>query len=518
MKPADPARDYLPSDAQLTPTIDPDLGRLEDVDAVDEDTARDVLHAIREREIDKLAEPDDPKAVAVRQNGERAELPQLALPGFGERYGPEHEHGACGQPMPMVCEGCGKPKEIGRTCRRSRCPRCGAAWVQERASSMNANLGAVRAVMDSNTDEDVVYHHSVLMAPEDWLLDRDDALDATFRMIGEMLDAVDHEGYVLYHPYSGSGYRDDEGEGDDRGAWRDRLFADREWSDVRNELYHRPHFHIISVGEFLPGQDFTRELYNETGWVWERIVDSSTDNAVSIYDDEALARAGTYSWSHIGLEIDAGEDGSTQAQFRRYGSLLHNPDITPSDKFEQKHDVLTKKAAATTLGVPLADSFCLEETEGRTHGYQWGGTDSIRSQHADGSADRDVDETEAAIDQATTILETIEDAGDGPIELPADANLPDLPIQADLEGDLTTPESLAREELEAVAHEILEEGSPRELTECQGRLVHLLEARDRLLSDDEWIEDAPHADEAQATLDEWRGREDELIRWGPEVD
>ena len=54
----------------------------------------------------------------------------------------------------------------------------------------------------------------------------------------------------------------------------------------------------------------------------------------------------------------------------------------------------------------------------------------------------------------------------------------------------------------------------QEATECEGRMLHLCDAR-RLVDDDDWLEQAEHSDELIETIDEWSDRMGELIRWGP---
>ena len=59
-----------------------------------------------------------------------------------------------------------------------------------------------------------------------------------------------------------------------------------------------------------------------------------------------------------------------------------------------------------------------------------------------------------------------------------------------------------------------EASDDQEATECEGRMLHLCDAR-RLVDDDEWLEQAEHSDELIETIDEWSDRMGDLIRWGP---
>lgn len=491
------SQDYWPTDNQLTPTVGPGIGELEDVQDADEELVRQVHESISSR---PLIDASTLNEAPAKSDGSVAGLPPMDLPGFGSTY-ESNEGGKCGQPMPLACSGCGHTIEVGRTCRRSTCPRCGAAWVRDRAAQINARLGTVRAVRDANREEPQRYHHSIWIAPKDWYLDTEDELDETFRMLGEIYKALNHEAYIFYHPWSGSSYaQDDETLEDDRGKWRDRLFSGRDWrGDVADELNLRPHFHIVSVGHELPGGDFTASLYEEHGWIFKRAL--KKDSKVSLYDDEDLARAVTYILSHTAIDTTG---QASRVQYRRYGSLLHSPDIEIKQKTKDHHDTLARRAAATTLGIPMADQFCLAETKGDTgETLQWGSNRSaIIAQAADDPERSDHEPLDHDVDEL--------------VDLVQEADI-DWPAQLSIEGQLNTPAKLARDELESVAQELDLGDRDEELTECEGRLVHLLEARD-LLDDEDWVDQAQHVDELQTTLEDWEGREEELIGWGPPVD
>lgn len=453
------SREYLPADAQMTPTVGPDMGSLEDVEAADPQTVRAVLEAIRSPE--KVPQPED--GVAVRADGSTGELPMMEIPGFGEAYDEDAEGGACGDQLPVSCSGCGATTTIGRTCRRSTCPRCGAAWVRDRATDLCAELGAVRAVRDHNREAHQRYHHWVAVAPEDWRLEDDDVLDRTRKVVRDIVYAFDHDAIVLYHPWSGSGY--DEEEGDDRGAWGDRLFNERDWAgDVREELEFRPHFHVISVGNTVPGGDLTRELYNETGWIFSRIT-KSEDSKVSLYDDEDLAAAVTYCLSHAAIDVNGGDDGSAQRTYRRFGTVINDPDVSPDEDAKLLHDENVREAATRTLGISMREQFCY------------------------------ADVLEGGGDPAQSIRDQIR-ARAAPDPVPG--------ASADDDLDHGTNDVLEVEAAESAG----------ELQECEGRLIHLADAQD-LLEDDEWVEQAEHVDQLREAVDEWSDRMDEIIRWGP---
>lgn len=484
LSPTPAPEDYWSSDGQLHPTVGPDMSGIESVEAASTETTRAVLEAIGSpKQVPQPGDDEIDPTQVLRADGQTGELPMMAIPGFGEEYDD------CGKPMPMACSGCGHTTEVGRTCRRSTCPRCGAAWVRDRAKNLCGQLGATRAVRDKNRDDHQRYHHLAWMPPEDWRLQSKDVLERTRETIRDMMYALDLEGYVFYHPWSGSGYDDDES-GDDRGKWKDRLFSDREWEgDVREELEFRPHFHIVCVGHKVPGQDFSKEIYDRTGWILTRIC-KSEENAVSIYDDEDLAKVVTYCLSHSAIDLDAGSDGSAQRTYRRYGPVITDPKVSPDDNALEHHDRLVRQAATTTLGIPMKDQFCFAETFGNT------GMDDYTKVRAAITAQAAGDSSDGSSDM-----------GDGPgSDEGNDATAsPDATAAVEMDGELTTPAKKAEENPSLD----LEDAS-----ECEGQMVHLCDAR-HLLDDDDWMEDAEYSHELQSTLDEWADKMDELIRWGP---
>jgi hypothetical protein len=272
------------------------------------------------------------------------ELPALGLPGFGE------EREDCGVEIPHCCSDCGHPIAVGRTCAQSRCPRCAPAWVTRRAPNAVSRVTEAARMISANLGgQSVPCHHVVVSPPEDWLIDVeadgvDDPLDETFHVVRDILDGFDAEGLVAYHPWSGNDDLED-----DRGEWKNRLFAGREWDDVREELKKRPHFHCIVAAPFIPGQQVTAAIYEATGWVVHRV--TRNGSAVSLGDIHNVARATTYSLSHVGIDC-RGEQN--RAQYRLYGSHVHKADCRSIDEARRAvHDV-----APETLGVGKLDVEC----------------------------------------------------------------------------------------------------------------------------------------------------------------
>ncbi|EMA56861.1 hypothetical protein, partial [Halococcus thailandensis] len=92
---------------------------------VDEDGER------RRIRVAEDVDPSEPDAIQeVERDGREfdAKVPELPPPGTGERYND------CGEESPLLmCPNCGEVTAVGRTCRRSRCPRCWQAWDFQRA-------------------------------------------------------------------------------------------------------------------------------------------------------------------------------------------------------------------------------------------------------------------------------------------------------------------------------------------------------------------------------------------------
>lgn len=281
------------------------------------------------------------------------ELPALVLPGHGEEYDD------CGNMEPYICTGCGEWVGVGRTCYRPRCPRCAPAWAARAATRAGAKIEATRAYFYAARGQSPKFHHLVLSPPEEFAVARDDPLGAGFEIVKELTDdlAVDG-GLIAYHPYRGRGE-------DDRGFWKDVLFSGSEWRETWQEVEYSPHFHLIVVGDFVPGGQLTSKLHDRTGWTFKRITkggDESESN-VSLYDEFDLARALTYTLSHTGLyETDTGQN---KAAFRYFGKT-HN--LAAEDHHTDKIDAAVRSVAPNTLGLSLSSTTCtrrLDEDEER---------------------------------------------------------------------------------------------------------------------------------------------------------
>jgi hypothetical protein len=298
----------------------------------------DVAEAIIEA-IDRPRQADD------MSRGADGWLPTLDLPGFGDSYD------SCGEDMPHFCEDCGHTFAVGRTCSRSVCPRCAQSWVTNRAPNIVGKLDATARMMASVRDGAVYKHHVVLSPPDDWYLEAEDPLDRTFRVVREILDVMDAQGMVAYHPWAGEG-----SDGDDRGEWKRRLFNGRDWEDVVDELVARGHFHAVVASPHIPGGDVTKQVHEETGWVIKRVT-KRDGSARSLSDLQDVARAVSYVLSHTGIDTD--RDGHNQAAYRKFGATWHDADVY--DDVEEAADRAVREVAPKTLGIETRKVRCERE-------------------------------------------------------------------------------------------------------------------------------------------------------------
>lgn len=387
-------------------------------------------------------------------------LPELDLPSFGEMGE------TCGEERTHFCSDCGAEFEVGRTCAKSMCPRCWAAWVLKRAGTSReagedvagivAHLQKTAKMMSSrltkeakeaaDDPEDVdpipVFKHHVVISPlmDDWFLKAKDPLARTFEVISAIMDHLGMEGVVFYHPWRG---RHEDHEGGDMGEWKKRIGAGREWDDVRADLIPWGHFHIVGCAPWVTGGLMTKEIERETGWIIKRC--TRYNSSKSLADMEDVARAVTYCLSHTGIDTSGAQN---KAAYRKFGSTYHSGRVSEDDKDEA--DRLVRKVVPKTLGIPAQEVTCYNELP----------ADEVRpSLHNHG-------------------LDEFAESGEG-----------DGPGAADVEGAEEIEEPTGQE--------------PTELVPCNGRIYHIREA-ESFLSNEEWRERAPYAEVLQSTFEEWK--------------
>jgi hypothetical protein len=178
---------------------------------------------------------------------------------------------------------------------------------------------------------------------DDWFLEAADPLERTKEVLKECMDAMNLEGVIFYHPWSGD---NEDLEGDDRGEWKHRIGQGREWGDdVRRELKPRGHFHVVGCSPFVPGEGVTERVHEETGWVIKRVTDRGGEGR-SLADLDAVARAVTYCFSHTGIDTSGKVN---RASYWKHGSTYHSGSV-PED-VAAAADAAVRRASPATLGV-----------------------------------------------------------------------------------------------------------------------------------------------------------------------
>lgn len=305
------------------------------------------------------------------------ELPELDLPGFGEEYED------CGEDIPRFCADCGSTHVVGRTCYRSVCPRCGASWTRRQGTAVAAKLEATRRYLESSRAgwDGYKFHHLAVSPPDGYETFTNEALDRTFEVLKEVLGELGVDtGVIFYHPYRGE-------DGDDRGAWKGRLFEGIPWEDVREDLEHSPHFHVVAIAKHVDGGYVTKAIEEQTGWLVERIT-KGEDSNVSIYDKYDLCRVVSYCLSHTGLRET--ESGRTRAAYRYFGRVANLP---AEDHIEREMDAAMRSIAPRTLGLSWSDVACAEDREGREpQGWLVGDTSAAYRSGVSFEDDDDLDE------------------------------------------------------------------------------------------------------------------------------
>lgn len=391
------------SEAERQPTTGPDVALSEEdrkqaeamIDVVD-DLPTMTRDDLRERYAEKIPSStlwsDEIDGAVFLEDDYR--LPGLDLPGFGER------RDDCGVEIPHFCTDCGHRIDVGRTCSQNRCPRCAPAWVTKRAPNMVARIHEAAKMKSAALPENtpVFKHHVVVSPPDDLFIDADNPLEEAFSTIRSLMHTFDMEGAVFYHGYRGSDDLED-----DRGEWKKRLFNDREWGEVRQELEVRPHFHLVGCTPWVPGGDVVDKFHQETGWVLHRVTERN-GSPVSLGDMSAVARAVTYCLSHTSIDT-TGE--ANRAMYRKYGSAYHNADCRSIDDAKEA----VNHVAPDTLGVPSMEVECRSKVAdaGDDHDH----LDDLEDGDGDGDLEQDATETDGLttcrgdledIDEAQTYL------------------------------------------------------------------------------------------------------------------
>jgi len=367
-------------------------------------------------------------------------LPRMDLPGFGQLGE------TCGEEVTQFCECCADTWSVGETCRRSTCPRCAQTWVRESATQIAAKLKATWAKRYASESEHPFFQHMVVDIPNDWKLagDPETVYWRTLDMVKEIMDAFGIAGVPIYHPYRGESE-----ESDDRGEWSRRLFDDKDWNEVSEELEFDPHFHVVGVAPYVDCSG-VEEIQDTTGVPIHRI--TQEDSNISIGNDYDMAGVVAYCLSHAGIYEDSNGDMSAAAHTRvaerpwRQDGFLDGNAPTIQDRTRKEMDEIVRSVAPRVLGVEYSSVACLREVP------------------EEAAADSELSLSAGSMDYQ----ETGEGDGDGS----ATDDDPD------------------------------EEGEVR-LVKCEGRSLHIRKAP-RYLSDEDWRETADYATQLEIEHEEWK--------------
>lgn len=217
---------------------------------------------------------------------------------------------------------------------------------------MVAKLESVWAYQYTALESHPYYHHVVISPPDDWMLegDTDTVYWRSLDVVKEILDELGLAGVPVYHPYRGS----EEKPGDDRGEWKERIFAGRDWDDVEGELQVSPHFHVLGVSPHVD-ISVTERVEEQTGWTIHRITQG--DSNVSIGNSYDLARVAAYCLSHAGIYEDSNGDMSA-AYHPRISERVPEGTPTPNEETEQEADRLVRSVSPKVLDVEYQSVAC----------------------------------------------------------------------------------------------------------------------------------------------------------------
>ena len=309
-------------------------------------------------------------------------LPQWRLPGSGELLDD------CGEKGPyLFCPQCGSKMIVGRTCRRSICPRCWESWAFQTAKTNAAMVEGLRRYRAASGESNAKYHHMTVSYRPSTRFDSADpfgrAVEATKLLLGEV--GV-YAGLMIYHPwriaepYRGEVRGHESGDGDM--TWADVLGKVESeawpWEAARSEfLVYGPHFHVYANAPFVQGGAVTDEIEDRTGVVIHRI--TKRNSSVSLYDVEDLVKSMAYSLSHAGLGWDA-ENEAFRAAYRRFGETAN---FSPTPGVEADVDAALRDVAPEVLGQEFPKPRCDNET--------------VEIEDEDDEADREGDEEASSL-------------------------------------------------------------------------------------------------------------------------
>ena len=426
-------------------------------------------------------------------------LPPLPVPGSGECL-PD-----CGDDIPaLFCASCGSPSIVGRTCRRSRCPRCWKAWDFQRAKVAASKIEGLRRYRAASGNSKAKYHHMTVSFPNSIRFNSDDVLSRAFSAVKLLLEESGvYDGHLIYHPWRiAEDYRGDihgHGSGNGDMTWAEileKIESDEWiWEAVREEfLVYAPHFHVFANAAFVQGGAVTEAVESQTGVVVHRIT-KGVDSSVSLYDASDLCAAVAYGYSHAGLSQTA--DGSHRVEARSFGEVAN---FTPKPSVERDVDRGLRRVAPNVLGITFPKPKCDNETP-----------DIELPDESDVSGESKASAAEPALSASRTATATragrfnADDRWQAKSTgaLTADSG-PALETHTGSSGGGT---ATSWEATAGVSPGFLSEPTDNVVSRCGGKLVPMW-AADDYLNDLGWMEmiGREAADELRSAYDEWNRR------------
>lgn len=399
-------------------------------------------------------DPSDPQSIERVETTARKyvdKIPEGPLPGSGQLGD------TCGDSIPaLLCSsrGCGEVYEPGKTCRRSRCPRCWQSWDFQRAVERAAQLESLGRTRYSNGQK-VKQHHVTVSFRPSTRFNSKDPLDRAIEAVKRLCHEVGMDtGVIIYHPYRiAEAYRGDvrgHESGDGDMTWADVLGKVEDekwpWPAVRDELLvYEPHFHVLGLSEFVDGGWLTEDIEEQTGVVIHRT--TADDSSISINDLNDLCRTMAYSVSHAMLYSGEGDE-QWQSVIRPFGEVAN---FSAYDNVKAETKATMRKVAPDVLGVEFPEPRCSAERACINH-----------RDHDDGFS------------HAHGGVEATSDRDDG-----------DADTNTVVTGDTSDSWTAGADHVPAFVQDP-SEAKAEDLERCEGRLIPMW-AVDEYIEDDDWM-------------------------------
>lgn len=315
----------------------------------------------------RIDRSEDPRAHDVIETSEpdardySDPIPEYPLPGAGET------REDCGELFEGIfCEGCGKPHEVGRTCRNPDCPRCWQSWAFHRGKSIASKIEALGREEYAQNGKKVKQHHITVSLRDSTRFNSKDPLKKAREAIKPLLAKVGVDtGYIIPHlfrikeEYRGDVLGHESGSGEL--TWKnipEKVESESiSWEEIREEyLVYAPHFHVIALSEFVDTTG-VGEIEDKTGVVIHRITTKREDGKErSIANTEELCKVVAYSLSHTSIRPES-ERKTHRAAVRPFGKVAN---FEAWDGVKADVDEAMREVAGTVLGVSFAPPECNE--------------------------------------------------------------------------------------------------------------------------------------------------------------